>query len=153
MRALLAVLLAAVAVPALAGARTEATVVMPENAEARRFLEDYGFSEAIVSGDSVYLSGVVVGTPRQGTALEPAFDSAFRVMGDILKRAGVTWDDVIDITSYHTDIVPQIEAMKTVKNRYVKAPFPTWTAIGVSRLLPDRGITEIKLIAKLPKKN
>jgi enamine deaminase RidA (YjgF/YER057c/UK114 family) len=152
MRALLSLLLAATAAPALAGARQEATVIMPENAEARRFLEDYGFSEAIVSGDTVYLSGVVVGAPREGTALEPAFEATFRLLGDILKRAGVTWDDVVDITSYHTDVVPQVEAMKTVKNRYVKAPFPAWTAIGVSRLLPERGITEIKLVAKLPKK-
>jgi enamine deaminase RidA (YjgF/YER057c/UK114 family) len=40
-------------------------------------------------------------------------------------------------------------AIVAVKNRYVKAPFPAWTAVGVSRLIPARGITEIKLVAKL----
>lgn len=151
MRALLVILLAVGATPALAGARQEATVVMPEHPQARKFLEDYGFSEAIVTGDTVYLSGVVAGAPRQGRALEASYEQTFKQLGDILKRAGVSWDDVVDITSYHTDIVPQIEAMKTVKNRYVKAPFPAWTAIQVTRLLPEQGITEIKLVAKKPK--
>jgi len=152
MRPLIAVLLALTATPAFAGARQEARTVMPENPQARAFLEDYGFSDAIVTGDTVYLSGVVVGAPREGGSLEASFEATFRHLGDVLKRAGASWDDVVDITSYHTDIVPQIEAMKTVKGRYVKAPFPAWTAIQVVRLLPERGVTEIKLTAKLSKK-
>jgi hypothetical protein len=34
---------------------------------------------------------------------------------------------------------------------YVKPPFPAWTAIQVSRLIPTNGITEIKIVAKLRK--
>ncbi|NWN27523.1 RidA family protein, partial [Escherichia marmotae] len=63
------------------------------------------------------------------------------------KRVGASWDDVVDITSFHTDILPQIEAMKRVKARYVRAPYPAWTAIDVDRLLPDAGLTEIKIVA------
>lgn len=152
MRAILVLLLAATAVPALAGARQEATVVMPENPEARKFLEEWGFSDAIVSGDTVYLSGVVVGLRPGETDLQAAYARTFDHIGATLKRAGATWDDVVDITSYHTDLTTQMPAIVAVKNRYVKAPFPAWTAIGVSRLIPDRGLTEIKLVAKLPKK-
>lgn len=152
MRAILALLLAATATPALAGARQEATVVMPENAEARKFLEEWGFSDAIVTGDTVYLSGVVVGLRPGETDLQAAYARTFEHLGATLKRAGVSWDDVVDITSYHTDLTTQMPAIVAVKNRYVKAPFPAWTAIGVSRLIPDRGLTEIKLIAKLPQK-
>lgn len=152
MRTFLALLLAATATPALAGARQEATVVMPENPEARKFLEEWGFSDAIVTGDTVYLSGVVVGLRPGETDLQAAYARTFDWLGKTLQRAGVTWDDVVDITSYHTDLTTQMPAMLAVKNRYVKAPFPAWTAIGVSRLMPDRGLTEIKLVAKLPKK-
>jgi hypothetical protein len=42
-------------------------------------------------------------------------------------------------------------AIVTVKNRFVKAPFPAWTAIQISRLIADNGITEIKIVAKLRK--
>jgi enamine deaminase RidA (YjgF/YER057c/UK114 family) len=37
--------------------------------------------------------------------------------------------------------------MKRVKHRYVHAPYPAWTAIDVDRLLPDKGLTEIKIVA------
>jgi len=42
-------------------------------------------------------------------------------------------------------------AMVAVKKNYVKPPFPAWTAIQVSRLIPPNGITEIKIVAKLRK--
>jgi hypothetical protein len=38
-----------------------------------------------------------------------------------------------------------------VKKNYVKPPYPAWTAIQVSRLIPSNGITEIKIVAKLRK--
>jgi enamine deaminase RidA (YjgF/YER057c/UK114 family) len=68
-----------------------------------------------------------------------------------LKRAGASWDDIVEMTSYHTDLTSQIEPMAKVKARYIKAPYPAWSAIQVARLFPDRGITEIKLVLKLPK--
>jgi len=37
-----------------------------------------------------------------------------------------------------------------VKDRYVRAPYPTWTAIDVDRLYPPAGFVEIKLIARMP---
>lgn len=153
MRLKSALLLAAtLAAPAVAGARQQATVVMPANPAARQLLEAWGFSDAIVAGDTVYLSGVVVGLGPGETDLEAAYARAFAQIGDILKRAGAGWDDVVDITSFHTDLVTQMPAIVAVKNRHVKAPFPAWTAIGVTRLIPDRGLTEIKIVARLPKR-
>jgi enamine deaminase RidA (YjgF/YER057c/UK114 family) len=66
-----------------------------------------------------------------------------------LKRAGAGWDDVVDMTSYHSDVEAQIETMALVHKRYVKAPYPAWSAIGVARILGG-GITEIKIVAKRP---
>jgi enamine deaminase RidA (YjgF/YER057c/UK114 family) len=51
--------------------------------------------------------------------------------------------------SLHTDLTTQMPAIVAVKNRYIKAPFPAWTAIQVARLIPTNGITEIKMVAKL----
>jgi enamine deaminase RidA (YjgF/YER057c/UK114 family) len=149
--ALSLVMIALAATPAAGGVRQDATVIMPTQPEARKMLEDWGFSEAIVAGDTVYMSGVVVGLRPGDTDLAAAYARTFDRMGETLKRAGVTWDDVVDMTTYHTDLTTQLPALTPVKHRYIKAPFPAWTAIGVSRLVPDRGITEIKLVAKLPK--
>jgi enamine deaminase RidA (YjgF/YER057c/UK114 family) len=122
---------------------------MPADPQMRKIHDDWGFSQAIVAGDTVHVSGLVIGAPRDGSSLQAAYERGFNQIGDILKRAGSSWDDVVEITSYHTDVTTQMPAIIEVKNRFVKAPFPAWTAVEVSRLIPDRGITEIKVTAHL----
>ncbi|MFV3131723.1 Rid family hydrolase [Niveispirillum sp. KHB5.9] len=138
--------------PALAGARQDATVLMSENPRGRAAQEEWGFADAVVTGDTVYLSGVVAGLPPGDTDLKAAYTRAMDHLGKILARAGVGWDDVVDMTTYHTDVPGQLDAFVAVKKNYIKAPFPAWTAIGITRLVPDAGITEIKLTARLMKK-
>jgi hypothetical protein len=41
-------------------------------------------------------------------------------------------------------------AIVAAHKKYVKAPYPAWTAIDVDRLIPERGITEIKVVARRP---
>ena len=66
--------------------------------------------------------GIVVGR-RDGETLEAAYDRAYGQIGAILKRAGASWDDVVDITSFHTDVVAQMPAIAAAHKRHVKAPF------------------------------
>jgi len=144
----LTLLLLALATTPAAAKRDPANVIMPEDPERSAIHKEWGFSEAVIHNDTVYLSGWVAG-PRPGeTELPAIFDRAFRDMAAILKRAGSSWDDVLEITTYHTDLPAQIEAFRDVKARYVQAPFPAWTAIDVDRLAPDSGIVEIKVVAK-----
>jgi enamine deaminase RidA (YjgF/YER057c/UK114 family) len=130
------------------GARAQAEVLMSDNPGARQFQENWGFSDAVISGDMIYLSGIVAGQ-RPGEELSVAYDRVYRQIGAILKRAGASWDDVIDLSSFHTDVEGQIEAMAKVHKTYVKAPYPAWTAIGVAKILGN-GITEIKVVARRP---
>jgi enamine deaminase RidA (YjgF/YER057c/UK114 family) len=138
-----------IATPALAGERQRSTVLMSENPQGRKFQEEWGYSDAIVAGDTIYLSGIVVGQ-REGEPLEAAYERTYGQIAAILKRAGASWDDVVDITSFHTDVTAQMPAIVAVHKRFVKAPYPAWTAIDVDRLIPDRGITEIKIVARRP---
>ncbi|WP_299194132.1 RidA family protein [uncultured Erythrobacter sp.] len=149
-----AALLALAAAPALADGHAEATpadkqTVMPEDVGTRGFFEQFGFSEAVIHGDTVYLSGVIAGPPREGETMEDSFDRTFQYIGSVLERSGSSWDDVIDITTYHVDIEDSMLALATVKNRYVKAPFPAWTAIDIDRLFAPDGLVEIKVTARL----
>ncbi|HLL31203.1 MAG TPA: Rid family hydrolase [Allosphingosinicella sp.] len=139
---------ALLATPAAAGERQRSTVLMSENEGARKFQEQWGYSDAVVAGDTIYLSGIVVGQ-RNGETLEAAYERTYGQIGAILKRAGASWDDVVDISSFHTDVEGQIEKMVTVHKRHVKAPYPAWTAIGAGKILGG-GITEIKIVAKRP---
>ena len=135
---------------AQAGERQRSTVLMSENEGARKFQEQWGYSDAVVTGDTIYLSGIVAGLRPGETDLEAAYERVYRQIGSILKRAGASWDDVVDITSFHTDVTAQMPAIVAAHKRHVKAPYPAWTAIDVDRLIPERGITEIKIVAKRP---
>jgi enamine deaminase RidA (YjgF/YER057c/UK114 family) len=139
------------ALPAHAGARQDAKVLMNEDPKGLAFQEAWGYCESIKTGDTIYLSGVVAGTRPGETDLTRSYEQAFERIGVILQKAGATWDDVVDITTFHTDLGTQMPAIVAVKNKYVKPPFPAWTAIQVTRLIPDNGITEIKIVAKVSK--
>jgi len=92
----------------------------------------------------------VVGVREGETDLAAAYQRAFERIAGILKASGASWDDVVDMTTFHTDLVTQMPAISLVKSKFVKAPFPAWTAVQVSRLINENGITEIKLVARLP---
>lgn len=70
----------------------------------------------------------------------------------MLARAGSSWDDVLDITTYHVDIEQSMPALAAAKNKVIKAPFPAWTAIDVDRLYSADGLVEIKLVARVTPK-
>jgi enamine deaminase RidA (YjgF/YER057c/UK114 family) len=135
--------------PAEAGERQRAAVLMAEDEGARKFQENWGFSDAVVTGDTIYLSGIVVGLRPGEADLKAPYERVYQRIGAVLARAGASWDDVVDMTSFHTDVEGQIEAMAAVQKAYVKAPYPAWTALGVAKILGG-GITEIKITAKRP---
>ena len=141
-------LVAAAAPPASPpqGSRQQAQAIMSEGDE-RQSQEQWGYSDAIRAGDTVHVSGVVAGLRKGETDLEPAYERAFDEIGGRLGRLGCSWGDVVDILSFHTDVVTQMPAMVAVKKRYVGPPYPAWTAIGVSRLIPGSGLTEIRVTA------
>ena len=133
------------------GARQQATVIMPENERQRQFQQDYGYADAVVSNGVVYLSGLPVYLAPGESDLDKAFTRAFEALGKTLVRAGVSWDDVVQVNSVHTDVNAQIDAMVKVKNRYMTGKRPAWTAVGTNGLLQPGGIAEITLVAHVPK--
>lgn len=144
------VLAAAIICPAgVANAHEPKQVIMPENKAARDFQEQFGYSQAVIHGDTVYLSGVILGPAPEGMTREEAYDRTFQFIGTVLARAGSSWDDVLDITTYHVDIDISLEPLAKAKAKYVKPPFPAWTAIDIDRLYAPAGEVEIKIVARL----
>jgi len=131
-------------------ARQPENVVMPDRPEVRRYFTEWGFAEAVIDGDRVWLSGVVAGLRKDESMAdaEAAYDRAWKILGDVLERSGSNFDGVVDITTFHTDLPAQFDGFRQVKDRYIRAPFPAWTAIDVDRLVPDEGLVEIKLVAR-----
>lgn len=127
----------------------ERTAVFP--ARRHSLYAEHRYSAAIRSGDLLFVSGQV-GSREDGTP-EPDFQQQVRLAFDnlhaTLAAAGCTFDDIIDVTSFHTDPEKQFEDIMTVKNEIFSAlPYPTWTAVGVTWLA---GFDfEIKVIARIP---
>ena len=148
------ILLALSVAPATAhaGARQDAKVFLSDDPDINKIERDIGFADAVVTGDTIYLSGVVAGLRPGETDLKMPYERAFQRIGAILQRAGASWDDVVDMNTFHTDLTTQLPAIIAVKKEYMRDPPAAWTAIQVARLIPNTGLTEIKIVAKLPSK-
>lgn len=113
--------------------------------------EQHGYSAAIRSGDLLFVSGQV-GSRPDGSP-EPDFEAqvrlAFANLQGVLQAAGCGLDDLVDVTTFHTDPEQQFPAVMKVKNEiFDQPPFPNWTAVGVTWLA---GFDfEIKVIARMP---
>lgn len=112
---------------------------------------NHRYSAAIQSGDLLFVSGQV-GSRGDGSP-EPGFEAqvrlAFANLQATLKAGGCTLDDIVDVTTFHTDPQSQFETMMAVKNEiFPSAPYPNWTAVGVNWLAAFD--FEIKVIARIP---
>ena len=121
-------------------------------ASARHALYDrHGYSPAVRSGDLLFVSGQV-GSREDGSPEETYLgqvERAFANLGAVLDAAGCGFDDVIDVTTFHTDPEAQFPDLMSVKDRHFPGrPFPAWTAVGVKWLA---GFDfEIKVVARVP---
>ena len=113
--------------------------------------EKHRYSAAIRSGDLLFVSSQV-GSRADGTP-EPVFEDqvrlAFANLRAVLAAAGCSFEDVVDVTSFHTDPQAQFETVLALRETELGAPpYPTWTAVGVTWLA---GFDfEIKVIARIP---
>ncbi|MGJ7562259.1 RidA family protein [Variovorax sp. GB1R11] len=109
------------------------------------------YSTAIRSGNLLFVSGQV-GSRSDGSP-EPEFEAqvrlAFANLAATLKAGGCGLDDIVDVTTFHTDPQNQFGTVMTVKGEvFPQAPYPNWTAVGVTWL---GGFDfEIKVIARIP---
>lgn len=128
---------------------TKRNPVFPQDRHA--LYQAHGYSAAVASGDLLFVSGQV-GSRSDGSP-EPDFarqvELAFSNLEATLTAGGCTFDDIVDVTTFHTDPEAQFETIMAVKNRiFPEPPYPTWTAIGVTWLA---GFDfEIKVIARIP---
>jgi enamine deaminase RidA (YjgF/YER057c/UK114 family) len=81
----------------------QSEAVFPANRDA--LYEKYRYSAAVRSGDLLFVSGQV-GSRPDGSP-EPDFEDqvrrAFANLEATLAAGGCTFDDIVDVTSFHTD--------------------------------------------------
>lgn len=112
----------------------------------------HAYSAAIRSQDLLFVSGQV-GSRSDGSPepdLEAQVRLAFANLKATLEAAGCGLDDIVDVTTFHTDPEKQFGTIMAIKAEvFPRAPYPNWTAVGVTWL---SGFDfEIKVIARVPR--
>ncbi|MFM0004412.1 RidA family protein [Paraburkholderia dipogonis] len=125
--------------------------IIPAGMEA--VYEKIHYAPAVKVGNTIYVSGQI----GRDTAMqlvegrEAQIVQAFENLKLVLAAAGASLSDVVDVTTYHTDMRDLPLFMK-VRDQYLTThPLPAWTAVGAHMLGGAAGyIVEIKAVAVLP---
>jgi enamine deaminase RidA (YjgF/YER057c/UK114 family) len=127
----------------------KSNVVIPKGME--QYYDQFHFAPAVKDGNRLYCSGVIGVGPDGKAPADPEaqFTQAFESLKSVLTTAGVSFSDVIEMTTFHVGLRDHLPTFMKVKDRYLQAPYPAWTAIGVSELAIPGGLVEVKVIARL----
>ncbi|HEX8568823.1 MAG TPA: Rid family hydrolase [Caulobacteraceae bacterium] len=139
-------------------------VILP-SAGAKRAYDEIKYASSRRVGDTLYVSGVIAGGGQPGKPADPevfkaSLRNAFGSLERSLKAAGGGFEDVVMINSFHVWQSPHFtggrdehfKAVSEVKDEFMAAPHPAWTAVGTTGLLAETGLVEIQMIAHVPPK-
>ncbi len=110
------------------------------------------YSQAIRAGNMLFIAGQTavdakgnpVGIGDPAAQAKQVFDN----ITALLEAAGATWDNVVKINSYVTDM-RYSDAIREVRQRYLKEPFPASTSVQVVALARPQYLLEVEAVAVL----
>ncbi len=123
--------------------------IIPSGMEA--VYENIHYAPARRVGNTLYISGQIGRDENMQLVedREAQFVQTFENMKKVLDAAGFTFADIVDVTSFHTDLRDLPLYMK-VRDRYFTRDYPAWTAIGAAQLCGSPGyFLEVKAVAVL----
>lgn len=116
----------------------------------RNIYEGFNYCPGVRAGNMLYIAGQV-GIDEKLNVIqekEAQFTRAFENVKVVLDEAGATFDNVVELVTYHTDL-RDLELFIKVKNCYFTSRFPAWTGVGVTSLAMPGLFVEIKCTAFL----
>jgi len=126
---------------------TDREIIIPE--EMREIVSRAGYAPAVKVGDTVYVVGQV-GRTKDLEVIEDPMEQ-FRAMWDnlrvVLEAAQCTFDDIVEMTSYHVEMSKHMDVFRIAKNEVFPKGTYAWTRIGVSELAHPGLLAEVKCIA------
>lgn len=108
------------------------------------------YSQAIRSGDTVYLSGQIgldPATMQMVEGIDAQIDRVFKNLQAVAAQSSATLDQAVKVTVYLTDLA-NFARVNEIMAKYFNEPYPARAAIGVSAL-PRGALVEIDAIISL----
>ena len=117
--------------------------------EFRAAAEQLKMSPAIVSGNHVFLTGTTGSDAHGHMPDDPAtqFRSAFEKIGLVLRAGGLSFQSIVEMTTYHVGLRDHFDLFDRIRLEYLSEPYPAWTAVEVAGLRREGAIVEIRVIA------
>ena len=106
------------------------------------------YNQGVMAGDLLYLSGNIGQDPTTGKAPEAFADAAKQSLANltnVLKAAGLGWEDAVKVNVYVKDMARYDEFNK-LYTATLPQPYPARTFLGVADL-PGGGQIEIEAVA------
>ncbi|MGA3796679.1 RidA family protein [Pseudomonas fluorescens] len=122
-------------------------IIIPDS--MRPIVERAGYVPAVKFGDTLYCAGQVGRTPELDVIQDPEqqFISAWENLDRVLAAGGCSFEDVVEMTTYHVGMSQHMPLFREVKNRVFPKGLCAWTCIGVSELAHPGLLVEIKCVA------
>lgn len=111
--------------------------------------DKFQYSSAVKAGGLIFIAGQIGLNPDGSMPEKPEqqFVNAFERLKLVLEEAGGQMGDLVELVSYHVGLRSHLADFMKVKERYVPAPFPTWTILDIAGLARPGLIIEIKAVA------
>ncbi|MHA3913749.1 RidA family protein [Halovulum sp. GXIMD14793] len=112
--------------------------------------DQWHMSPALDTGTFVFFSGVT-GCHADGTISdhpETQFREAFGFLADTLSAAGLSFDKIVEMTSYHIGLRRHLSDFTRVKDEFIRPPYPAWSCIGTTELITEGALVEIRVICQ-----
>ena len=126
----------------------EKDVIIPQGQQAT--YERFHYAPAVRAGEFVLCSGVL-GAGHDGSMPADVGEqtrNAFESIRTLLEAAGLAMTDIVELQTFHLDMRADMKAFMAVKDEFLRAPYPAWTAVGVSALAFPGARVEIKATAR-----
>ena len=114
------------------------------------YYDDWRMSPGLECNGFLFLTGFT-GSRLDGSLSsdpETQMHDAFQKVCMVLEEAGLRFDAIVEMTTYHVGLKEHAELFKRVRADYVKEPYPAWTAIEVAGFVCENAIVEIRVIAQ-----
>lgn len=132
--------------PATAG-DVSRTIHVPDGWEGAY---EFGYAPVVRVGDMVIVSGIPAG--GDGT-YEEKIRGMYTRARDLLKEAGATIDDVVELTTFHLEpkdaaaFRAEFDVYMPIHREFFGEHRPAWTAVGTSALLSRTAPVEMRVVA------